>query len=90
MQDITFTNSDLNDNKLFIQGVVVGGFAVEDNASQLIIPPQKRSGNGVEIDFSEFNVSGSWRIRFFRGDPGTNTSGGISSSEAMMYALLFG
>lgn len=90
MNDYTFSASDLVEEKLVILGAVVGGFAIEDSSGQLVLAAQKRTPDGVEVDFSRFNVSGSWRIRFFRGDPGTNTSGGIGSSEAMMYALLFG
>lgn len=90
MQDIQFTISNLVDNKLIVPNTVVGGFAVEDSIGQLVLVPQARIGTDVELDFTGLSVTGMWKIRFFRGEAGSNTTGGISSSEAMMYALLLG
>ena len=90
MNDFSFTSSDLINGKLTIQGAIVGGFAIEDGSGNLVMPSQKSITNGVEVDFSRFNVQGTWRVRFFRGDPGRNTTGGISPSEAMIYAMVFG
>lgn len=90
MEDYPFTNSDLTDGKLIVSEAVVGGFSIEDNEGKLIMPSQKRITGGVEVELSAFTVSGSWRVRFFRGKPGENTTGGISSQDAMIYALTFG
>lgn len=90
MEDISFTQSNLTNNKLILQNAVVGGFAVEDNTGQLVIPPQKRTGELLEVDFTGFTIQGTWKIRFFQGEPGVNTTGGISSNEAILYALLLG
>lgn len=90
MNDYAFNVSDLTDGKLLVAGAVVGGFSIETPAGQLIIPAQKRSAAGVEVDLSGFEVAGNWKVRFFRGEPGRNTTGGISAREAMIYALTFG
>lgn len=88
--DYTFTESNLVDNKLTVKGAVVGGFALEDPSGQLILAAQKSSLEGVEVDLSGFDTKGNWKVRFFRGEAGKNTSGGISSNDALIYALMFG
>ena len=90
MNDFTFTFEDLDNGILLVQGTVVGGFAIEDGSGQLVLTAQRRTESGIEVDLSDFDIIGVWKVRFFRGDPGRNTSGGISSSEAMIYALIFG
>lgn len=90
MNDYTFSASDLVEGKLIVPGVVVGGFAIEDSSGQLVLVAQKRTSGGVEVDFSGFEVTGNWKIRFFRGEPGKNTTGGITETEALIYALTFG
>ena len=90
MNDYIFSASDLVEEKLVILGAVVGGFAIEDSSGQLVLAAQKRTPDGVEVDLSEFEITGSWKVRFFRGEPGKNTTGGITETEALIYALTFG
>lgn len=90
MNDYIFSASDLVEEKLVILGAVVGGFAIEDSSGQLVLAAQKRTSDGVEVDLSEFEITGSWKVRFFRGEPGKNTTGGITETEALIYALTFG
>lgn len=90
MNDYTFTSNELTDGVLLVKGTVVGSFAIEDSSGQLVLTPQRRTESGIEVDLSDFVVDGVWKVRFFRGEAGKNTSGGISSKEAMIYALIFG
>lgn len=99
MNDISFNSTQvingasyasMSSNKLIIQGATVGCFAIEDSSGKLILAPQTKIGDSVEVDLTGFAIgSGVWHVRFPRGEPGQNTSGGINSSEAIMYALLF-
>ena len=90
MEDIYFSSENLSNNCLFIPGSILGGFSIEDSSGQLVLAAQKRTPDGVEVDLSEFEITGSWKVRFFRGEPGKNTSGGITETEALIYALTFG
>lgn len=89
MNDISFSKKDLIEGKLVVQNAVVGGFAIEDSFGQLVLVPQLRTFDGVEVDLSGFEIVGNWKVRFFRGEPGKNTTGGITSLEAIIYALIF-
>lgn len=100
MNDIAFNSSQIisgssyssiNNGILSISGATVGCLAVEDHNGKLVYAPQTQSGDAVLIDLSQFNIGNStWHIRFPRGESGSNTSGGIGRSEAIMYALIFG
>lgn len=90
MTDFPFSSTDLVNGKLEIPGAALGGFSVEDAAGNAVYPYQRRISTGVEVDFTDYGVTTNWWIRFFRGEPGINTTGGITESEAIMYALIFG
>jgi len=91
MNDYTFTLAELSsEGILTVPVTTVGSFAIEDGTGQLVLTPQRKTESGIEVDLSDFNVVGVWKVRFFRGEAGKNTFGGISSTEAMIYALVFG
>lgn len=90
MNDYTFSASDIVEGKLIVPGAVVGAFTIEDSSGQLVLAAQQRTSDGVEVDLSEFEIAGSWSVRFPRGEPGKNTTGGITETEALIYALTFG
>lgn len=90
MEDFSFTADDLTEGRLLVRDAVVGGFALEDSAGNLVLAAQRRVSDGVEADLAGAVVSGTWKVRFFHGEAGRNTSGGLTAAEAVMYALTFG
>ena len=64
--DIEFTSSDLSDDKYIINNAKIGEFAVIDNDGYLIMPDEIQEGNNVEIDFTGFDVVGTWKILFIK------------------------
>ena len=100
MNDISFNSeqvisgssySSISNGVLTISGATVGCLAIEDNNGRLVYAPQTQKDGYVEIDLSQFIIGNSvWHIRFPRGEPGINTSGGISLNDAVLYSLIFG
>lgn len=97
MTDIEFTSSEvisgnasIEDGILTVSSAKVGCLSIEDSSGKLIIAPQTQVGEDVEVDLSGFQIGSSvWKIHFPRGESGSNTSGGISTSQAIMLAFLF-
>ncbi len=99
MNDITFNSTGilsggdharLSNGRIYIEGATIGSFSIEDGDGKLILAPQREMEGEIEIDLSTFTIDSSiWKIRFPRGEAGTNITGGISYSQAIMLALLF-
>lgn len=99
MNDISFNSTQviegseyasINNDILIITGATVGSLAVEDSDGNLIFAPQTKLSNKVLVDLTGFQIGSSvWHVRFPRGESGTNTSGGINESQAVLYSLLF-
>lgn len=63
-QDILFGSSDLTENKLVISDCYVGDFAITDNNGHRVMPDEIQSGSNVIVDFTNFNVTGTWKVHF--------------------------
>lgn len=64
--DIEFSSDDISNSKFFVSEAIVGDFVVLDDEGRLVIPDEKQKVGGVEIDLTNFTVSGSWTISFIR------------------------
>lgn len=82
-EDITFTSDDLSDNKYIVKDTSVANFAIIDNNNVQVMPDKKQVENDVEIDFTDWDVSGTWTIKFCvsvgksgeKGEPGQFENG---------------
>lgn len=94
ISDYTFTSSNLENNKLIVSGVSLGGFVVEDNGGNIVYPDMKAiSENQVEVDFTGWTITGTWIVRFARGKQGIQGIPGLDSislDDAIKIAILLG
>lgn len=82
--DIEFTSSDLINNKLLVNGTTLGNVTIEDNDGYMHIPIMRQIENNVEINFDGITVSGTWKVRFTRGQKG---EAGLSEEEIIAYII---
>lgn len=85
--DFEFTTSNLVNNKLTVPSANVGSFAVEDNNGNLVMPDQKQVNADVVVDFTDWTITGTWKIKYIRGQRGPRGLTG-EMSEADTIALI--
>ena len=61
---IEFTVDDLSENKLLVSESMVGDFVVVDADGVMVIPVIQQIGNDVQIDFTDWTVTGTWKVIF--------------------------
>lgn len=61
---IEFTSTNLTSNKLTITDCMVGDFVVVDADGVMVIPVIQQIGNDVQIDFTNWTVTGTWKVIF--------------------------
>ena len=61
---IEFTVDNLTENKLLVSGCMVGDFVVVDADGVMVIPVIQQTGNDVQIDFTNWTVTGTWKVIF--------------------------
>ena len=61
---IEFTVDDLTENKLLVSESMVGDFVVVDADGVMVIPVIQQIGNDVQIDFTDWTVTGTWKVIF--------------------------
>lgn len=79
--DIVFTSDDLLNSKYIVMDSRICDFIVLDNDNRLVMPDRIQNGNNVEIDFSNFSVSGNWKISFTEYKVSNRKSETIHSSD---------
>lgn len=95
--DFLFTTDDLVDGILFVAGVLPGSISVIDNNNHLVLPNQSiayEAGEytGTNIDFSDWDIVGTWAIRYnrgLRGETGADATS-VSQEDLIKYTILFG
>lgn len=65
-EDIYITSSNVNNSKFVVTGSNIGDFVVIDNNGYRVIPDEKQIPSGVEIDFTDFDIVGTWTISFIK------------------------
>lgn len=65
-EDIYITSSNVSNSKFVVIGSNVGDFVVIDNNGYRVIPDEKQIPSGVEIDFTDFDIVGTWTISFIK------------------------
>lgn len=65
-EDIYITSSNVNNSKFVVTGSNIGDFVVIDNNGYRVIPDEKQIPSGVEIDFTDFEIVGTWTISFIK------------------------
>ena len=67
--DLTFTTESLNENKrLVITAAKVGDITVLNHNGAKVLPDIYQVETNVEIDFTDWNVIGTWTVQFSSGD----------------------
>ena len=61
---IEFTVDNLTENKLLVSDCMVGDFVVVDADGVMVIPVIQQIGNDVQIDFTDWTVTGTWMVIF--------------------------
>ena len=62
--DLEFTSASLSANVLTVENATVAGLVVLDADGMQQLPEMTQSGTSVQIDFTGWTVSGSWRVQF--------------------------
>ena len=90
--DIPFTSSDLIDNKLTIPNTRIVDFSVENDAGELVLPSKSYSisSGSTTIDFSSFDINGTWHVRQIPVAPGQDAEEGVSIEEYLVKLYLIG
>ena len=65
-EDIYITSSNVSNSKFVVTGSNIGDFVVIDNNGYRVIPDEKQIPSGVEIDFTDFDIVGTWTISFIK------------------------
>ena len=96
--DMTFTQADLINGRLRVPGVLPGGAAIVNgsgtvvNAAQTEIRDGSGTCTGTEYDLSGSTISGTWTVRFIRGQRGPEgqaTDSVPPDDDMLLYALIF-
>ena len=80
-EDITFSASDLVNNKFVVLGAKVGEFIVKDNNNYKVITQEKQLTNGTEINLTGFTVTGQWTIIFITDKISSNQNIILTTSD---------
>ena len=91
VDDFSFTKQDLVDGILIVPDTRIVEFSIEDNNGDLVVPSryyQEYSGE-TQVDFSGWNIEGTWWVRKISVIPGKDAEPGIELNEYMvnMYLL---
>lgn len=62
--DLEFTSASLSANILTVENATIAGLVVLDANGMQQIPEMTQSGTSVAIDFTGWNISGTWRVQF--------------------------
>lgn len=62
--DLEFTSASLSANVLTVENATIAGLVVLDADGMQQLPEMTQSGTSVQIDFTGWTVSGSWRVQF--------------------------
>lgn len=65
-EDIYITSSNVTNSKFVVTGANVGDFVIIDNNGYRVLPDEKQIASGVEIDFANFDIIGTWTISFIK------------------------
>ena len=91
IEDFSFTKNDLVDGILTVPKARIVEFSIEDNNGELVIPSRSYYEPKEEtyVDFSDWNIEGTWWIRKISVIPGKDAEPGIELNEYMvnMYLL---
>lgn len=90
MEELEFTSADLVDGKLLIPDARIVDFSVEDEEGKLIIPSRFYSAEtgATTVDFTGWEVRGSWHIRKIPVAPGIDAAPGVSLDEYLVRLYL--
>ena len=90
-EDFAFTKDDLVNKKLVLPDTRIVDFSVENNEGELVIPSRSYSEQTgtTEIDFSDWEIEGTWYIRRIPIEKGIDAEPGITLEEYIvrMYLL---
>lgn len=62
--DLEFTSASLSANVLTVENATIAGLVVLDADGMQQLPEMTQSGTSVLIDFTGWNISGTWRVQF--------------------------
>ena len=62
--DLEFTSASLSANMLTVENATIAGLVVLDAEGMQQLPEITQSGTSVLIDFTGWNISGTWRVQF--------------------------
>lgn len=62
--DLEFTSASLSANILTVENATIAGLVVLDANGMQQLPEMTQSGTSVLIDFTGWNISGTWRVQF--------------------------
>lgn len=62
--DLEFTSASLSANVLTVSNATIAGLVVLDAEGMQQLPEMTQSGTSVQIDFTGWTVSGTWRVQF--------------------------
>ena len=62
--DLEFTSASLSANVLTVENATISGLVVLDSDGMQQLPEMTQSGTSVLIDFTGWNISGTWRVQF--------------------------